>query len=483
MSEAQSEKRRLRLWPRSLTGQICAAVAIALLAAQLFNAVLLYRGQKVQREVQVVNALGVRIVTTTERLNEARERRAERMRRRGFNEEEIAAENEQFPRFRRRGFRRGITLENNPPDIAQMELQPTLTARLSDLLDGYDIAHAKLAVYFDDRPRLPPADAVAPPILSDTGRVMAVLQRPDGQWLATRVPAPPSVWRITGWLIVQTLLLYGVLLAAIILVARRITRPLAALTGGVRDFTETQRHEPLAPSGPEDVADLTQAFNRMSRRIGAMLDEKDVMLGAIGHDLRTPLAALRVRVESVDDQKLRSRMVASIDDLNRSLEDMLALARIGHDVQPPQPVNIAALLDTIADEFTDLGKEVDLVEVSRLVAPVHVTWMRRAIRNLVSNAVRYGERARIFLHLDNKQVVIRIDDDGPGIPEEELPHIFDAFYRLEKSRNTASGGTGLGLTLARAIAEQHQGSLTLANRMNEASAVQGLSATLTFPTS
>ncbi|WOE75116.1 sensor histidine kinase [Alterisphingorhabdus coralli] len=483
MSEASAEQRRFRLWPRSLIGQVCAAVAIALLAAQLFNAVLLYRGQQVQRDVQLVNALGVRIVTTTERLNEARERRAVRMRRRGFTEEEIADENEQFPRFRRRAFRRGITLEDNPPDIAEMELQPTLTKRLSDLLDGYEIAHAKLAVYYDDRPRLPPADAIAPPMLSDTGRVMAVLQRPDGQWLATRVPAPPSIWRITGWLIVQTLLLYIVLLATIIFVARRITRPLAQLTEGVRDFGDTQRHEPIAPSGPDDVAGLTEAFNRMSSRIGAMLDEKDVMLGAIGHDLKTPLAALRVRVESVQDEKLRTRMVASIDDLNRSLEDMLALARIGHDVQPPQPVNIAALLDTIADEFSDLGKDVELVNVSRLVAPVHITWMRRAVRNLVSNAVRYGERARVYLHLEGKEAIIRIDDDGPGIPEEELPHIFNAFYRLEKSRNTVTGGTGLGLTLARAIAEQHKGALTLNNRIDQSGVIIGLSAELRFSVS
>lgn len=487
---------RLTLWPHSLTGQICATVALALLVAQLFNAALLYRGQRAQSELQLVNALGVRIVTTTERLAEARARQEARQEARRGLGTDARSQRRRFDRapdaarpargafetrLRRRAMRRGIVLEETSPDTGDMRPQLALRDRLGQLLDGYDVIYSDLAVYFDDRRMVARPGAVAPPGGGTTGRFMAVLQRPDGQWLSVRVPAPEDNRRITGWLIVQTILLYLVLLGAIIWVTRRITKPLAALTSGVRNFAETQRHDPVEPSGPDDIAGLTQAFNRMSSRIGAMLDEKDVMLGAIGHDLKTPLAALRVRVESVQDETLRRRMVASIDDLNRSLEDMLALARIGHDVQPPQPVNVAALLDTIADEFADLGKDVTLVDINRLVAPVHLTWMRRAVRNLVSNAVRYGQRARLFLTLEQGHAVVRIDDDGPGIAEEELTHIFDAFYRLEQSRSSATGGTGLGLTLARAIAEQHNGQLTLQNRTDDDGAVIGLSARLRFP--
>lgn len=480
MMQARPNTRRWKIWPTSLTAQICAAVAVALLAAQVFNAVLLYRGQRAQSEAQIVNALGVRIVTTSQRLNEIGEREAQDQPQDGAQRFRPNGRFGPGP-ARRRAARRGITLTDTPPDTGNMALQPRLQQRLMPLLDGYGIAHQQLAVYFDDRPVLPPPGTVDPQAAASHGRVIAVLQQPGGRWLSVRVAAPGDSRRITGWLIIQTLLLYGVLLAAIIWVTRRITKPLAALTTGVSSFAETQHHAPLEPSGPSDIAGLTEAFNRMSQRIGAMLDEKDVMLGAIGHDLKTPLAALRVRVESVADETLRMRMVASIDDLNRSLEDMLALARIGHDVQPPQPVNIAALLDTIADEFADLGHDVALIDVARLVAPVHVTWMTRAIRNLVSNAVRYGQRARLFLQLDNGEVIIRIDDDGPGIDEAALAHIFDAFYRLEKSRNSATGGTGLGLTLARAIAQQHKGALTLSNRTDASGNTIGLSAVIRFP--
>lgn len=237
----------------------------------------------------------------------------------------------------------------------------------------------------------------------------------------------------------------------------------------------------LQPEGPEDIQGLIVAHNAMEARIAAMLDEKDVMLGAIGHDLKTPLAALRVRIEAVEDDTERGRMAATIEDINRSLDDILSLARVGRPSDPVEPTELSALVADVIGEFEDMGDPVELGETQRIVLPVRATWMRRALRNLVSNAVRYGERARVSLTKEGRMAVLRIEDDGPGIPENEIARMMEPFTRLDASRNSGTGGTGLGLALARAIADQHGGTLALVNRHGPDGAVAGLAAILRFP--
>lgn len=218
----------------------------------------------------------------------------------------------------------------------------------------------------------------------------------------------------------------------------------------------------------------------MQARLCALLDEKDVMLGAIGHDLKTPLATLRVRIEAVVDDAERARMAATIEDINRSLDDILSLARVGRPSDPIEPNELAALVADIVGDYEDMGDDVTLVEAERTVAPVRATWLRRALRNLLSNALRYGTRARVHLRRDAREAVLVVEDDGPGIPSEAIARMMEPFTRLDVSRNSATGGAGLGLTLARAIADQHGGSLVLANRLVDGRVV-GLTATLRLP--
>jgi len=174
-------------------------------------------------------------------------------------------------------------------------------------------------------------------------------------------------------------------------------------------------------------------------------------------------------------------MVASIDDITRTLDDILTLARIGRTGDAPEPVNLGALVEMIADEYRDLGQDVALADTPRIVVPLQLTWIRRALRNLIGNAVRYGQRARVSIAHGPGKVSITIDDDGPGIPDDQIERMFEPFTRLEASRNMATGGTGLGLTLARAILHQHGGSLRLENRRGAGGAVEGLRATMTLP--
>lgn len=185
------------------------------------------------------------------------------------------------------------------------------------------------------------------------------------------------------------------------------------------------------------------------------------MLGAIGHDLKTPLASLRVRIESVDDDEDREKMAASIDEMVTILDDILMLARLGKSGEALQSVDIGALVESITGEFE--GASFPAPE-QRIVGQVRPVLLRRALRNLISNAVTYGKQANITLTERRGQIVVEIADEGPGIDPSLMDSMFEPFTRAESSRSRATGGSGLGLTIARAIARSHGGDVILENR-------------------
>ncbi|WP_260926554.1 ATP-binding protein [Novosphingobium sp. 9] len=319
-------------------------------------------------------------------------------------------------------------------------------------------------------------------MLADHLLVVGVKPTGNGSWLVSRVRSPQAANMLLVPIILQTLVIYIVLVGAVALILRRITRPLAALTKRVEAFAVAPevQHQ-LAPTGPEDMRRLIEAHNAMESRISAMLDEKDVMLGAIGHDLKTPLTALRVRIESVEDETERARMAMTIEDIVHTLDDILSLARVGRPSDPIERTEVSSLVISVVEEYEDMGEPVDLLDTRRIAAQVRPTWLRRALRNLISNALRYGQTARVSLEHEQGRAVILIDDDGPGIPETDIGSMMNAFTRGDPSRNSATGGAGLGLALARAIADQHGGALRLSNRRDAQGAIVGLTARLEIP--
>ena len=307
-------------------------------------------------------------------------------------------------------------------------------------------------------------------------------QAGDGEWRVARVPMFDMEPRRYGGVLMQTLLLYIVLVGGLAILLRRITRPLAALADRLEQFAETrQTAGQLEPSGPQDTRRLIIAHNAMEARIAALIDEKDVMLGAIGHDLKTPLAALRVRIESVEDEGERAKMARTIEDITSSLDDILSLARVGRPTDPLERTDLAALVASVVEEYEDMGEAVTLGETVRTALDLRATWLRRALRNLIGNALRYGAAPRVSLTRVGGEAVIRIEDDGPGIPDGEIAAMLEPFTRGEASRNRETGGAGLGLTLARAIAEQHGGRLNLANMLDDDGNVTGLAAEIRLP--
>ena len=301
------------------------------------------------------------------------------------------------------------------------------------------------------------------------GNVLIVAARlTDGRWLSARARGPDPLDPVIAELALQTLVILAVLLIPLLWLVRSATRPLAVLTREA-DSWEAGRDDaapvgdPAPASAPRDVRALVTAIGAMKQRIVRMLRERDVMLGAIGHDLRTPLAALRIQVELVGDEAVRRDMIDSLDRLSGDLEGILSLARNTASVVR-EPSDLADIAREVAAAFRAKGAEVTVPQSGPILAPVDAAAVRRALANLVENAVRYGGQVTIGIEAGERFATIVVEDDGPGIPEDRLPSAMEPFVRLEPSRNRATGGHGLGLAIVAAIARAHGGRLRLANR-------------------
>jgi signal transduction histidine kinase len=465
-----------RFWPRSLQGQMLLALAIALLIAQGLSAALIWRMQHERQVAGIAHAAAFRLLGGQLRLPFEEPGFG----RRGFPPGRPPPEERLLPRRFRLQVAQGAP--DQPGDIRRFDVEDMLR----DMLEAQSVPSTGLVVVERD----PRRDALLqgrlgsrpPPFRGPRDLLIAAMRRDDGTWLTARLLVPHGEQQVLFSLLLQTILIYVVLVGAVALILRRLARPLQALTTRVETFARARSVAgQLEPDGPEDIQRLIVAHNAMEGRVAALLDEKDVMLGAIGHDLKTPLAALRVRIEAVEDDTERARMAAGISDINTSLDDILSLARVGRPSDPLEQTELSALVADVVGEYEDMGEPVALGATERMVMALRATWLRRALRNLISNGVRYGKCARVTLAREGREAVLRIEDDGPGIPEGEIARMQEPFTRMDASRNSMTGGSGLGLTLARAIADQHGGALLLANRLGPGGETLGLAATLRLP--
>ena len=463
-----------RLWPSSLVGQLLLFVALMLLVAQAVNSFLLYRGAQTQNLVEASTSAVARIAFGLERQamnrpsmrgNQMRGRRWARLK---YGPE--SAVTEDMKRLPELEARAGQALTSM--GIGFSDIRASAVGQLASDMTGHVIG-SSWGKWRDNPINRSMGGRVSPP--RTRGFVIVSVQRDDGQWISIASVVHERKPLLVRTLLFQTVTIYLLMLIPLIFLGRYISRPLKTLTAKARSFQPGET-ETLVEQGPPDTRELIRAFNDMSGRVTNMLNEKDVMLGAIGHDLRTPLAALRVRVENVEDEVERERMIAGIEDMDHMLGDILSLARLGRSTQSTDRVDIRSLIETVVDEFTDLGHEVHYQRGEKQITDVRETLVRRALRNLIGNAVLYGKVAAISVEKSGERLLIIVDDAGPGIPEDKIDAMFEPFLRGEKSRNRATGGSGLGLTLARAIARDHGGDITLTNRQEG-----GLRATLWLP--
>ena len=442
--------------PRSLTGQLLLLVALALFVAQAVNFGLLLQERRRTRFDQVVSPAVTRVTDAIEREAAGRPILGDRGRVRRTASDPIAAD---APR--------------------RDEIARALAAALADAGVRVGRIDTGIGPVEPTEPwlrRLPPAQAQR--VLRFGTQIRIAVEQPGRGWLVLTAPWQRDDMGLVWRLIAQTVILYVIVLAPVLWIARRIVRPLHDLAHAARRFTpgDGSPAAPLTEQGPADVRAVVIAFNALRLRVTAMLDEKDRMLGAIGHDLRTPLAALRVRIESVDDETDRARMADTVEEMSRTLDDILSLARAGRPSEPSTDTDLAALVDAVVEDFRDLDRDVSFFEAERLLMRLRPTLMRRAVRNLIENSLNYAGAATVAIEPGVREVAIVVADRGPGIPEERLAEVFDPFTRLEASRNRETGGLGLGLALARAIVRDAGGEIRLANRPGG-----GLRATIALP--
>jgi signal transduction histidine kinase len=298
---------------------------------------------------------------------------------------------------------------------------------------------------------------------------------PDGGSLTFRVappwPEPPLPVRIFLELGILTLAL-GL---ALFFTTRSITRPLSNLARAADAVGRSVRHPRLIEEGASEIRNATRAFNAMQDRLLRYLDSRTRVLAAMSHDLKTPLTRLRLRVESVSDSDLRERFGSDLDEMESLVHGALGLFKGLDDEETFESIDVNALLHTVESEFTEMGAQVSVSGAAASPVPVKPRALKRCLTNLVENAVKFGSRADLIVE-DGPALVIRVRDDGPGIPIDSLEQVFEPFFRLESSRSRDTGGTGLGLTIARDVAQAHGGTLIL-NNLPE----RGLEAVLTIP--
>ncbi|MFN2381000.1 MAG: sensor histidine kinase [Guyparkeria sp.] len=289
--------------------------------------------------------------------------------------------------------------------------------------------------------------------------------------LFLRDPAPPQPEGLP-WLWLLALVGVGV---ATLVTVRLAIRPLQQLVNAARRFDGSTHLDPVAESGPREVREALTAFNRMQERIDAHLRERTATLAAISHDLKTPLTRLRLRAERIDNPELAAAVVRDIERMRELIDAGLDLASNGQSSADMETVDLSALLAEAVEASRELGGQIERVGDDTCLVQGRRLALRRLFDNLIDNARRYADSVRLTLTCHPDRAEIELRDRGPGIDPAIIRQAFDPFFRGEPSRNPATGGTGLGLTIAREIARGHGGDIRLANHDD------GLMVTVTLP--
>lgn len=440
------------LVPRNLLGQLFMLILVAFVAAQVTSAWLFAdeRGEAIraaQRLETLERAMGVTAALDATPIEN--------------RDDLLSAVNSRLVQF-----------SVNEEPLVEVDRSILLTERgIADVLNeisGVMVAETTISPH-DGQPAEPP---MAFAWLHDRMRAAGVapvefqlsIPLADGAWLNVSsrfqrpgIQRPPAV---LGAMLLSLSLIFAALWGGL----RRIMNPLRQLAAAADEFELDTPSSEIPTSGPREVRALSKALTRMQTRLAMMVEDRTRMMAALGHDLRSPITALRLRAEMVDDDEIRARMVATLDEMQEMVEATLSYARGVSIDQPMKKTDLAALVGDLASELSEIGTHIVVEAPTPVVANVRRTAIRRALRNLMENAQRYGGGARVRVRTTGVgQVEVQIDDNGPGIPTGDLERVFDPFTRLEGSRSRETGGVGLGLPIARSILRAHGGDVTLSS--------------------
>ncbi len=300
--------------------------------------------------------------------------------------------------------------------------------------------------------------------------VQAAITLEDGTWLNFVIPLPDDhLWRPHPYWPLGVGLVVVVVLCVVLV--RHAVRPLNVLAKAADRLGRDVLAPPVEIRGPREVMTAANAFNRMQARLRRFIEDRTQMIAAISHDLRTPITRLKLRAEFIEDDEQRLKILADLDEMEAMISSTLAFARDDSARETKVPVDLVGVLVDLCDQFSVSFDGPDELEMT-----LGTNGVKRAFANLIENACKYGGGGRVALRIDGDMVAVTIEDDGPGIPVAELENVFAPFYRVESSRNRETGGTGLGLAVARSAIRGNGGDVTLANRTGG-----GLTVTVTLP--
>lgn len=296
-------------------------------------------------------------------------------------------------------------------------------------------------------------------------RIVAIaISHGDGEWLnfLGQINTPQSFLpEFLGVNIISAV--FGIGLVAFWLV-HRVTVPLTRLAAAAERLGRNIYAPALAETGSHEVATAAAAFNRMQRRLTRLIEGRTKLLAAISHDLRTPITQMRLRTELMPASAERDKNLAALDEMEAIIATFLDYARAANETEERSRSDIGALVESLCADLADAGADIACETEDGLVLTCKRLAVKRGVANLIENALNYGERARVEVRRVGASVVMKIEDDGPGIPEEDLETVFAPFHRGDASRNRHTGGIGLGLSIAQAVAEDHGGEVRLENR-------------------
>jgi signal transduction histidine kinase len=283
----------------------------------------------------------------------------------------------------------------------------------------------------------------------------------DQSWVSFQTPLsiPQRFWSLR---LVLSMSLMGVAAIALsIWAVRALSRPIATFARAAERLGMDVKASPVPEDGPVEVRSAARVFNEMQQRIRRFIDDRLQMVAAISHDLRTPITRLRLRAEFIAEPEQRQKMLKDLNEMEAMISATLDFAREDAGEEPRETVDLASLVQTICDDFSDLGYDITFPRHERVRYSCQPGAMRRALSNVIENAVKYGDRVRVAIAETASQITIQVEDDGPGIAPDEQEKVFAPFYRVEKSRSRETGGVGLGLTVARTIVRAHGGEVWL----------------------
>lgn len=308
-----------------------------------------------------------------------------------------------------------------------------------------------------------PVQAGAPDVLMPAGVKVAV-QGPDGSWLTVEPVGfdDGALWTSLPY---APLLVGGLIIAVVsTLLARRLVAPLDRLVIAAERIGTAREPVSVPTEGLHEFSTVARTFEEMQHRLLRFVDDRTQMLAAISHDLRSALTRLRLAAEQCAGEAERAALSAEIDDMQAMVESTLAFASGEAQLAPNRPTDVASLLISLVDEASDAGQPCSYEGPDHVETMAHPVSLKRAFRNVMDNAVKYGHTARVSLTIEAAKLSIVVDDDGPGVPEARMEDVFAPFRRLDTARTQDKSGAGLGLTIARDVVQSHGGTIRLLNR-------------------